>query len=93
MNVVKSQRFLIPLQGGDTINVLVEEQGNPRLYKFAAVLNDWDADCKFETGNTVDEAVGNLADMLDITLPHDWRTYGSSDRLRSVANTGATVAA
>jgi hypothetical protein len=91
MNVIGTQRFLIPLGNGETINVLVEEQGNPRLYKFAAVLNDWDADCKFETGNSVDEAVGNLADLLDVTLPDDWRTYGSSSRLRCVEVAGAAA--
>jgi hypothetical protein len=91
MNVKGSQRYLIPLQNGETVNILVEEQGNPRLYKYAAVLNDWDQDCKFETANTIDEAVGNLADMLDITLPHDWRTYGSASRLRSVETAGAAA--
>lgn len=93
MNVVGRQRYLIPLLNGSTINVLVEEQGNPRLYKYAAVLNDWDQDCQFETGNTIDEAVGNLADLLDVTLPHDWRTYGSSGRLRSVEAVGTAAAA
>lgn len=91
MNVIGSKRYLIPLQDGETINVLVEEQGNPRLYKYAVVLNDWDADCKFETGNSVEEAVGNLFDLINIPLPEDWRSYEFGGRLRSVEATGAVA--
>ena len=90
MNVISSRRYLIPLQNGNTINVLVEEQGNPGLYKYAAVLNRWHPDCWFETGNSIDEAVGNLADLIDVTLPEDWRKYGSA-RLRSVDVAGAAA--
>jgi hypothetical protein len=74
------KRYLIPLSSGE-INVLVEEQDNPILYKFAAVLNDWDQDCQFETGNTVEEAVENLATLIDATLPDNWSIYAAGPRI------------
>ena len=83
MNVISRRRYLIPLQNGDTLNVLVEEQGNPSLYKYAAVDTGWDERCKFSTGNTIEDAVNELADLIDVTLPHDWRNYESG--LRAVA--------
>jgi hypothetical protein len=91
MNVKSRTRYLIPLQNGNTINVLVEEQGNPRLYKYAAVLNDWDEGCMFETGNSVEETVGNLADLINVTLPEDWRQYEQGGRLRSIELAGAAA--
>jgi predicted RNase H-like HicB family nuclease len=91
MNVIRRMRYLIPLENGNTINVLVEEQGNPRLYKFAAVLDDWDEGCMFETGNSVEEAVGNLADLINVTLPEDWIKYEHGGRLRSIEVAGAAA--
>lgn len=92
MDVIGRRRFLIPLGNGNTINVLVEEQGNPQLYKFAAVLNDWNEGCMFETGNSVDEAVVNLADLINVVLPDNWRIYGSAaGRLRRVEVAGAAT--
>jgi hypothetical protein len=86
MSVLKRVRYLIPLDNGNTINVLVEEQSNPRLYKYAAVLGDWDEGCMFETGNTIEETVNSLADLLNVTLPVDWMSYGDlpSVTLKSV---------
>lgn len=73
MSVLSRRRFFIPLSNGNTINVLVEEQVNSRLYKYAAVLNDWDEGCMFETGGTIQEAVSNLADLINVSLPDDWQ--------------------
>lgn len=93
MKVVSSQRFLIPLQNGEIINVLVEEQAGTSFYKYSAVLNGWDDQAKFETGNTIEETVVNLADLLEVELPKDWRSYGSLSRPRSIESAGASVAA
>jgi hypothetical protein len=79
MSVVSRQRYLIPLSNGETLNVLVEEQANPSLYKYAAVQNDWDERCIFETADTVDAAVQQLAEMLHLELPDNWRDYELSD--------------
>lgn len=76
MNVIARQRYFIPLQNGNTLNVLVEEQGNPGLYKYAAVLNNWEEGCMFEIGDSVDEAVGNLAELINVALPADWKREG-----------------
>jgi len=92
MNPISSERLLIPVND-ELISVLLEEQRDPSPYKFFAVLNGWDERCIFGTGKTVDEAMSELADMVGIDLPADWRQYGSSGRLRSVEDTGATVAA
>jgi predicted RNase H-like HicB family nuclease len=55
------------------------------------VLDDWDEGCMFETGNSVEEAVGNLADLINVTLPEDWIKYEHGGRLRSIEVAGAAA--
>lgn len=70
-----SKRITVKTVKGEELTILVERDGEAasRTFPIVAVLNGWDADCKYTHGKTASHAVEELLLQIDETSAEDLR--------------------
>lgn len=70
-----SKRITVKTVKGEELTILIERDGEAasRTFPVVAVLNGWDADCKYSHGKTASDAVEELLLQLDQETDEDLR--------------------